>query len=77
MVTYASAGTERLLDQMARVLDPLAVRCRGEDRLAVRAEVARAWYDEFQVSLPEPTLSRCASAIGSGQPWRLALWTPE
>jgi hypothetical protein len=70
-------GGQRLLEQMAEVLDPLAEQYRGDNPHRLRPVLARAWSSAFHTELPEPALSRCAAAIGTGQPWQLALWSND
>ena len=79
LTTVAWQGTsgQRLLDQMAAVLDPLASAHRGDNPRTLRPIVAAAWRSAFHAELPEPVLSRCAAAIGTGQPWQLALWSND
>jgi hypothetical protein len=70
-------GGDRLLEQMAAVLDPLAANHRGDTARVLRPVVAQAWLTAFHTELPEPVLSRCAAAISTGQPWQLALWSND
>lgn len=70
-------GGQRLLEQMAVVLDPLAEQYQGDDPRVLRPVLAAAWRSAFRTELREPALSRCAAAISTGQPWQLALWSTD
>ncbi len=77
MVACQGVGGQRLLEQIGSVLDPLAREHRGGTPDTVRPLIASAWRTAFRAELPEPALSRCTAAIGSGQPWQLALWSND
>jgi hypothetical protein len=77
MVACQGVAGRRLLDQIGEVLDPLARQHRGANAHALRPVLAEAWRRAFRAELPEPALSRCAAAIGTGQPWQLALWSND
>ncbi|HEY2203682.1 MAG TPA: hypothetical protein VGH99_04285 [Pseudonocardia sp.] len=67
-------GGQRLLDQMAAVLDPIAAGHSGEPAHLVRSALGRAWREAFGTALPEITLDRCARAIEERRSWEPVLW---
>jgi hypothetical protein len=77
MVACQGPAGLRLMDQMAKALDPVAAAYGGVPAAEVRPVVKRAWRAAFGVDLPEPVLSRCAAAISGNQPWVLALWSND
>ena len=67
----------RLMDQMAKALDPIADAHGGEPIGSLRPLIEHAWYELFGTPLREPVLSRCAALIASDEPWQLALWSND
>lgn len=77
LIARQGPAGHRLMDQVGKVLDPLAREHHGTDPRTLRPIIHRAWRKGFHAELPEPTLSRCAAAIAAGRPWQLALWSND
>jgi hypothetical protein len=77
MVPCQGPAGIRLLEQIEKVLDPVAVAYGGSPAVELRPIVERAWSEAFGVDLREPVFSRCAAAISSKRPWVLALWSND
>lgn len=73
--TQRRSHLDQICEQIATVLDPLAVRCRGWPAEAIAPVLARSWQAAFGGELGEPGLSDAAAAISDGRPWTHALWT--
>jgi hypothetical protein len=79
LTTMPSLGLAqtRLLEQMAKALDPLAALYGGTPPLKIKPLIEQAWCETFGTDLQEPALSRCAAAISARRPWLLALWNND
>lgn len=67
-------GARRLLDQMAEVIGPVAVRFSGAEPESAEVALHRAWREAFGRPMPASVASRCAAAISEGRPWQPVLW---
>lgn len=72
-IPYVGVGEQRLLSQMATVLDPFTTRHAGQPVSVIKVLLGRVWREEFDARLPQPTLTRCAQAIAGGRDWRQAM----
>jgi hypothetical protein len=79
LTTVPSLGLPqtRLLEEMAKALDPLAALYGGSPPLMIKPRIEQAWSEAFGVDLREPALTRCAAAISARRPWLLALWNND
>jgi hypothetical protein len=79
LTTMPSLGLAqtRLLEQMAKALDPLAALYGGTPPWKIKPLIEQAWSEAFGTDLQEPALSRCAAAISARRPWLLALWNND
>lgn len=70
-------GLRALYQQVAEVVEPLAVGHAGEPAATVTQLLGQAWRQAFGVELREPLLSRCAEAIEAREPWSWVLWNDD
>jgi hypothetical protein len=57
LIARQGPAGHRLMDQVGKVLDPLAREHHGTDPRTLRPIIHRAWRKGFHAELPEPTLS--------------------